>query len=91
MQIVIDISEETIRSCKSINWANIRPEQVDDMELAIANGIVLPEHHGNLKDETDIIKSLFAYTAGIKTIGQCLESVPTIIPATEEGGRNGIS
>ena len=84
MQIVIDIDDEVYNEIKNKGQGKWYCREMDN---AIRQGIPLPEHHGNLKDEINIIKSLFDYHKGIKTIGQCIESVPTIILATKEGDR----
>lgn len=51
---------------------------------AIKNGVVLPKGHGDLVDRSEVIKSLFDYHNGKKTIGQCIDYVTTIIEAESE-------
>lgn len=80
MQIVIDVNKETYSDImyRSTNT----PWDMDAYDWLIADGTPLPENHGNLKDEMEIIKSLFAYVHGKKTIGQCLDDVPILIKST---------
>ena len=82
MQIVIEIDSELF---DAIHDGYIEPNDHFYVMDAVREGTPLPEHHGNLKDEMDIIKSLFDYHKGTKTLGQCVEDAPTIIPATKEG------
>ena len=55
MQIVIDIPSKYYEYCKN-------QEDVVEIELAIKNGVVLPEHHGRLIDAdalgTQVIKDV---------------------------------
>ena len=51
----------------------------------VKDGKPLPKGHGDLKDHNDIIKSLFDFTSGNKTLGQCIDDAPTIIEADKEG------
>lgn len=48
---------------------------------SIADGTPLPKGHGDLIDRIEVLKSLFNYHNGEKTIGQCIDDVPTIIKA----------
>lgn len=76
MQIVIDINEDYYEIIKHNvnNWHNdFKPYNI------IANGTPLPKGHGDLIDRSEVIKSLFDYHNGKKTIGQCIEDVQTII------------
>ena len=73
MQIVIDINEDYYEIIK--HNANYNSEIIH----AIANGTPLPKGHGDLIDRSEVIKSLFDYHNGKKTIGQCIEDVQTII------------
>lgn len=60
----------------------------DDLRImteALANSIPLPKGHGDLKDHNDIIKSLYDYISGKKTLGQCIDDAPIIIEADKEG------
>ncbi len=50
----------------------------------IKNGTPLPKGHGDLIDRSEVIKSLFDFHKGKKTIGQCIDDVQTIIEADKE-------
>lgn len=85
MQIVIDIPEEMYNEV----IANDMVFVIDDIdciliETIIANGIPLPKGHEDLIDRGEVIKSLFDYHNGKKTIGQCIDDVQTIIEADKE-------
>ena len=82
MKIIIDISEEQYEIIKELvkNQNRVCPE-ADSAEKIILNGTLLPKGHGDLIDRTKVIKSLFDYHNGKKTIGQCIDDVPTIIEA----------
>lgn len=81
MKIVIDIPEEMYKKISNSN-----PSYADDFSIyyAIKNGTPLPKGHGDLIDRTEAIKSLFDYHNKKKTIGQCIDNVPTIIEAESE-------
>lgn len=87
MKIVIDIPEKT--------YLKILNNQYDygDMNIIIQNGVTLPENHGRLIDENDILKPFNKYLDrgismnywrtdydGLKNI---LSDAPTIIEAEE--------
>lgn len=81
MKIVIDIPD--------IDYEHIKEyyEKNDDVEATysyIYYDTILPKGHGDLIDRTEVIKSLFDYHNGKKTIGQCIDDVPTIIEAESE-------
>lgn len=38
---------------------------------------VIPSEHGEYVKKTDVIKSLFQYTTGEKTMGQCIDECPS--------------
>lgn len=84
MQIVIDIQDEIKDMCdnarpekamKGIEWFN------GTLYKAIKDGIVLPKGHGRLIDENDLVKNLFDYVNGKRTIGECLDRTKTVVPA----------
>lgn len=50
----------------------------------ILKGTPLPKGHGVLIDRSEVIKSLLDYYNGKKTIGQCIDDVPTIIEKESE-------
>lgn len=49
MKLIIDIPKEDYLKAKRINWANIRPEYVDDYEYQIAHGTPLDEVKAKIK------------------------------------------
>lgn len=59
MKLVIEISEEEYKNAKQINWANLRPEQVDDWDWIIAHGKPLERIIG-----TEILKAKQNITVG---------------------------
>lgn len=72
MKIIIDIPEYVFKICQG---------HKDIVYQYIANGKPLQKNHGDLIDRTEVIKSLFDYHNGKKTIGQCIDDVPTTIEA----------
>lgn len=80
MQIVIDITVELYEA----NIRGLEAREVWDLREAVENGTPLPKGHGDLIDRSEVIKSLFDYHKGKKTIGQCIEDVQTIIAAESE-------
>ena len=82
MQIVIEIDEKMYEDCKTRNTLHYSLYNFSSM---IANGTPLPKGHGDLVDRIEVIKSLFDYYEGKKTIGQCVEDVQTIIES--DGGK----
>ena len=81
MQIVIDISDEKYNDIQAMDWKN--PIWAGEVTTAIHKGTVLPEHHGELIERDKVIKSLIDYVNGKKTLGQCVDNVPTILETTE--------
>lgn len=59
-------------------------ETLDMLTEAFLNGTALPKEHGTLVDRSEVIKSLFDYKKGKKTLGQCIEDVQTIIEFDKE-------
>ena len=80
-EILIKIPDEDY-----IKISNSNPSYADDFNLyyAIKNGKTLQKGHGDLVDRNEVIKSLFNYHNGKKTIGQCIDDVQTIISADKE-------
>lgn len=104
MKIVIDIDEKTYDFINNTSFVEdegliIRQTREDrkktmilfDILDAVRNGTPLPKGHGNLIDINEVIKSLFDYCNGKKTIGQCIDDVQTIIEAEYEEVSNAIS
>lgn len=73
MKLVIDIDKETYKMCKQLLG------DADEIERAIANGIVLPKGHGDLIDRDvayeEFDKACLSWECGL------LKYVPTVIPA----------
>ena len=62
MQIVINISEEDYISLKdTLEYAKNHDNAIDNAIVAIANGTVLPKGHGELKDMSEVHKTLDKY------------------------------
>jgi len=87
MEIVIKIPEwkyksicEGVEASRRCGVVGVDP----DIHEGIANGTPLPKGHGTLVDRSEVIKSLFDYHKGKKTLGQCIEDVQTIIEADWE-------
>lgn len=90
MQIVIDIPDELKKALDNNEEYRLYTESVGHIMLtAIKNGTPLPKYHGDLKDVNKIKKEAIdmsqwgsdtAYGVWVEDI----DSVPTIIPATEE-------
>jgi len=78
LKLVIDIDEKMYEDCKTRNTLHYSLYNFSSM---IANGTPLPKGHGDLIDRSEVIKSLFDYHKGQKTIGQCIDDVQTIIEA----------
>lgn len=84
MQIVINIPEEMYEELKYLNVHGFTTA----VEEAVANGIPLPEGHGDLKD-MDNFSCTFDLTIedpiySGKDIERAIKSMPTIIPADTE-------
>lgn len=85
MKIVIDIPEEIYMDIKEEVRAKVNTfEHIPFLHEVISVGTPLPKGHGDLIDRTEAIKNLFDYHNGKKTIGQCIDNVPTIIEADTE-------
>ena len=86
MQIVIDMTEDFYKLLMDNEFDKIRDINLEYIDLVqkIKNGTLLPKGHGDLIDRTEVIKSLFDYHNGKKTIGQCIDDVPTTIEADKE-------
>lgn len=82
MQIVIEIPKYIIDMCKASGC--VIDADVEKVGEAIANGTPLPEHFGELIERDKVLKSLVNYVGGKKSLGQCIDDVPTIIEATEQ-------
>lgn len=61
IELVIKIPEEEYKNAKQINWANLRPEQVDNWDWIIAHGKPLERIIG-----TEILKAKQNITIGKK-------------------------
>lgn len=83
MQIVIDIPEHIYSRRYTLGFYGqaITDKIVFD---AVKNGTPLPKGHGRLIDENEVIKSLFDYNKGKKTIGQCINDTSTVLGAEKE-------
>lgn len=84
METVIKIDDKLYDLIKHYERSiEIIEEENDTLEItlmrAIIKGTPLPKGHGALIDRSEVIKSLFDYHNGKKTIGQCIEDVQTII------------
>lgn len=81
IELVINIDEDKYDVIKS-DLYNTFPAEIKEWGLeAIRYGTPLPKGHGDLIDRSEVIKSLFDYFNGKKTIGQCIDDVQTIIEA----------
>lgn len=78
LELVIKIPEEEYNTGRLVHYFGCYSDKLD---LVIYNGTPLPKGHGRLIDRNEVIKSLFDYHNGKKTIGQCIDDVPTIIEA----------
>lgn len=88
MQIVIDISDNLMEYI--VKGRDLSEEQNDEMALAVANGTPLPEHHGRLIDEQQIIdrfkpiERFKHWCVGTDGLFNVLSDAPTIIEADKE-------
>lgn len=82
IELVIKIPEEEYEDIKY--FGTIVDESRDYIANIILSGIPLPKGHGDLIDKSEAIISLFDYYNGKKTIGQCIDGVPTIIESDKE-------
>lgn len=88
MKLIIDISDEMFDVFKKhgiMAFDNFDEYDKDILADKIANGIVLPEGHGDLIDRdvayTAFDRACFSYEGGL------LKYIPTVIPADKKGGR----
>ena len=84
MHIVIEIPESEIPKHQEVIEI---PLHFIDGKVCEAGGygfVELPKGHGDLVDINEVIKSLFDYFHGKKTIGQCIDGVYTIIESDTE-------
>ena len=85
MKLVIDIPDEMYMDIKEEVRTKVNTfEHIPFLHEVISVGTLLPKGHGDLIDRSEVIKSLFDYHKGQKTIGQCIDDVQTIIEADEE-------
>lgn len=76
IELVIKIPEEM--------WKRVKEGYVPlGISKYLRNSTPLPKGHDDLIDRNEVIKSLFDYHNGKKTIGQCIDDVQTIIEAEE--------
>lgn len=64
VKLVIYIQESDRDAVSYIGLHRVRPEVLHRVGRAIAYGQELPQGHGRLLDEKDVIKSLFNYLDG---------------------------
>ena len=82
IELVIKIPKQVYNYIRK--YEHIANSDALDIKDAIINGTPLPKGHGDLIDRNEVIKSLFDYHKGQKTIGQCIDDVQTIIEADTE-------
>lgn len=84
-QIVINISDEEYESYKKLKEYGFGT-MFSGLVERIANGIVLPKGHGDLKDMEDIYEALEGWDDDTGWIVDAIDcEAPTIIKADEEG------
>lgn len=88
MKLLIDIPEETYTCCKI--WAN-SSTCTTNIKFAIANGMILPEGHGDLIDRKELKEILLDYDDKFITDIQFyelvlydIENATTVIEADKE-------
>lgn len=88
MQIVIDIDEriyDIILADKRRSIVTLKLSQFDKLDKAIRNGTPLPEHHGRLISEEDMLSvimfSKLFDNANVGEVKEALLNIPTIIEA----------
>ena len=79
MKLVIEIPNEVYSHVRDVENRLLTPNEETVLRDCVVNGTPLPEGYGDLIDRSEVIKSLFDYYTGKKTIGQCIEDVQTII------------
>ena len=77
IELVIKIPEEMYQNVLNGTYCGTLYEE-------LKNGTPLPKGHGRLINESEVIKSLFDFTNCKKSIGMCIDNVPTIIEADKE-------
>lgn len=95
MQIVIEIDENMYQKIKGMENLILKNRTFKSLELAVLEGKVLPEKHGDLKDAGDILESIRAnkfgdsdnifeniYNKGMNEAMGWVRHSPTIIPST---------
>lgn len=81
-QVVINVPDE---------WLEGTQPNLYDVMGAVMNGTVLPEHHGDLIDRSELLKKeVWGSFGEIGDDAPCvfkadIDEAPTIIPATKEG------
>lgn len=83
MKIVIDIPEDVYTRLFD-NGVDASIDDLRQLETTVRKGTPIPKGHGDLIDRIEVIKSLFDYHNGKKTIGQCIDDVPITIEADKE-------
>ena len=79
MKIVIDLDAVLYNRIFVNSQAD--PYDMVKASIAIKEGTPLTESHGRLVDMSEVIVKLMQYYDRDKTIGQCLDEVPTVIEA----------
>lgn len=93
MQIVIEVRDDEYRASKTISEADGNRGYIRFPAERIANGIILPEHHGRLID-AEVACRLIDADVTCPNYTECVVcpiamdcpicAAPTIIPATKE-------
>ena len=78
MQIVIEIDENMYQKIKGMENLVLKNRTFKSLELAVLEGKVLPEHHGDLIDRNDLSLMTVHMIDGVFVC-----DVPTIIEATK--------
>lgn len=76
-RIVIDIDENMYQKIKGMETLILKNRAYKSLELAVLEGTVLPEHHGDLIDRNEYFQGSY------NDAREFLDNTPTIIPATE--------
>lgn len=83
VKLIIEIPKEDYLNAKRINWANIRPEYVDDYEYQIAHGILLEDIKMKIKDLHNL--PLIRVVSAGSAVDTCLEIIDKY--TSGEGGK----
>ena len=78
MKIVIEVPEDMYNNGQLDKFFGCSSKKLDEV---ICTGTPLPKGHGRLVDMSEVIVKLMQYYDREKTIGQCLDEVPTVIEA----------